>query len=485
MGFDTYLQVGDRTALMWRKSVSSMPRLLFRHDQKHIKAVQSPDNPMHAFEVEYRATAAEVLETLAEGGLGLDSSVAAYGTIRQSVIAEIELKLHETFLPELLESKDTATKTGGSNDEGEQLLTNESDLRADKSHDDAVVRAREVTFERKREVFRAQSPETDLTALGKLLAIQWLDSNVEEVAIFEDLIYDSPISATYSFVSDIMRSADQHELDQYAVGRAVESFGVLYGEAPLLAWPLLVCTLPKHLPPETPVSYVMTEDAHQHDVASEEETNAYLESYWLSSAEGLVSQASTLGRLFGVLASFDSKLGREFWFARAAEALASLDRMIDARDEHSTKARGDSLEELFDALLRTEEPELSIAQKNFRTTEEEIDFVLTNGLVHAFWSAQSSPLVSVECKNWSSPVGVKELRIFESKMRDRGAICRIGIFVSMEGFTEPALVRLKTPQRDLGVIFAVTGDDLRDLVAKKIRLTDWLRTEGAIRALGK
>ena len=91
----------------------------------------------------------------------------------------------------------------------------------------------------------------------------------------------------------------------------------------------------------------------------------------------------------------------------------------------------------------------------------------------------------VECKNWSRPVGVPEIRIFESKMRDRGAICKIGIFVAMGGFTQTALDRLKVPQRDLGVIFAVTGEDLRDLVTRKIRLTSWLQTEGAVRALGK
>jgi hypothetical protein len=35
------------------------------------------------------------------------------------------------------------------------------------------------------------------------------------------------------------------------------------------------------------------------------------------------------------------------------------------------------------------------------------------------------------------------------------------------------------------MIFAVTDDDLRKLVIKKTRLTDWLQTAGAIRALGK
>lgn len=99
MGYDTYLEVGGRVALMWRKSCSSMPRFLFRHDQTHTAAVDSPDNAMHSFEVEYQATAGEVLQTLREGGLGWNSSVATYATIRQAVIPESELYVHDKFVP--------------------------------------------------------------------------------------------------------------------------------------------------------------------------------------------------------------------------------------------------------------------------------------------------------------------------------------------------------------------------------------------------
>lgn len=97
MGFDTYLKVGDRVALMWRKSTSSMPRLLFRHDQTHAAAVESPEKPMYGFEVEYRASADEVLQTLRDGGLGWDSSIATYATVRSGQVAESELWVHEVF----------------------------------------------------------------------------------------------------------------------------------------------------------------------------------------------------------------------------------------------------------------------------------------------------------------------------------------------------------------------------------------------------
>jgi hypothetical protein len=476
MGFDTYLKVGDRTALQWRKSTSSMPRLLFRHDQTRTAAVESPENLMHRFEVEYRASADEVLQTLREGGLGWDSSIATYATVRQGLVAESELWVHEVFAKTIDSRPPKPPKTMQ-----EVIAELEQPAEVEWEWDAAAL----ATHEKKLAAFRAQSPADDLVALGKLLAGQWLDAGAEQVVIFKDMIYDGPIEATHGFITNVMMDAEKRGLDKYGVGRAAESFALLYRDAPMLAWPLLLCVLLHHLPEDTDVSYVLTEHAYEQNVSTEQAAQEYLEGYWLRSAEYLVSQASALGKLFGVLASFDSKVGREFWYARAADALGRLDTMSADREPYTTKARGDALESLVDALVRAEEPDLSVLEKNFRTAEEEIDLLLSNRLKDTFWSAQGSPLIFVECKNWSRPVVVPEMRIFESKMGDRGAICKIGIFVAMGGFAQTALDRLKVPQRELGVIFAVTGDDLRNLVTKKIRLTEWLQTDGAIRAFGK
>ena len=102
-----------------------------------------------------------------------------------------------------------------------------------------------------------------------------------------------------------------------------------------------------------------------------------------------------------------------------------------------------------------------------------------------FWIAQGSPLILIECKNWTAKIGVPELRVFESKIRDRGALCKIGVFVSMSGFTKPFLERLKSFQVAGGVIFAIDGVELGSLVTSKTRLTDWLRGDGIRRSLGK
>jgi Holliday junction resolvase-like predicted endonuclease len=313
-----------------------------------------------------------------------------------------------------------------------------------------------------------------------------MDDKIEEVLIFEDITYEQPIEVWHSFISNVIDQCLKYEdLDAYAAGRATESWALLYREAPLLAWPMLICILLQHLPGTATVTYVLTEDAHESSVNTVDEAWKYLDDYWEVASEGLAAQAEILGRLFGVLAGFESKLGRHFWFARATEAFGRLDKLNGQTDEVSTKARGDALESLVDALLRTEEPELQVVAKNFRTTEEEIDVVLTNGLTNPFWTSQASPLILVECKNWTSKVGVPELRVFESKMQDRGAIEKIGIFVSTSGFTAPFMERLKVIQGHGGVIFAVSGRDLFDVITRKTRLTDWLRSEGVLRALGK
>lgn len=163
----------------------------------------------------------------------------------------------------------------------------------------------------------------------------------------------------------------------------------------------------------------------------------------------------------------------------------SLNSVRSAIDGFTTKARGDILESLVEALIKTEEPELQVVEKNYRTAQEEIDLIATNRLQDPFWIAHHSPLLFVECKNWKKKPGVPELRVFESKMQDKGAVCRIGIFVSMQGFTRTFLQRLATSQKNDGIIFAVSGDDIKDLVHRKVRLTDWLAGAGVTRSLGR
>ena len=450
MGFDTYVNIGDRIAADWRKQTGQLPRLLFSRDE----LVVEPDSDgRQVITVEFRSTAGRVLETLDANGFGWAACIAAYGNIRSGVVAEAMFRgLYWTKLD------------ADGVDDIESVKRTES-LLAD---------------------VRSAGPSKDLEELGQLLAAQWLDPELEEVLLFEELLMEEPIEVSTTLMFKVRDAAEAEHRALLPTLRAVESIAFLFGEARLVAWPLLICILVKHLPPETPVTYVLTEGIREFEIGDRASANEFVDSYWTKTGAGMADYAENLGLLFGALAQFQTGLGGQFWIGRAISALARVDELNADRANSTNKARGDALEALVDAIVRAEGPELELLERNFRTTEEEIDLILTNGLLHPFWAAQHSPIVLVECKNWAEPVGIDALRVFESKLEDRAGLARVGIFVSMSGFTKPFKERLKSIQsKSVGVIFAVTGDDLRALVSKRQRLTDWLRGEGALRAFGR
>lgn len=246
---------------------------------------------------------------------------------------------------------------------------------------------------------------------------------------------------------------------------------------------MLLCVFVKQLPKEVNLTFDITAAADNDGVAdSFESARDYANSYWEGATAELSATAVTLSRLFGAIASFEGSLGSDFWFARAVDILYQIKNPDPGV---TTKRKGDLLEELMSALVNIEASELAVIEKNFRTREEEIDLVLSNSLTNPFWISIGSPLILVECKNWASKIGNQELRVFESKMRDRGAICKVGIFVSIAGFSSTFFRRLKQFQESGGVIFALDGEMLESVLLSRTRLTEWLRTDGLVRALGR
>ncbi|MFE5805459.1 restriction endonuclease [Streptomyces sp. NPDC056491] len=394
------------------------------------------------YAVKFRASVREVLLTLEAAGLGWNAAVAAYSAVRMERGAGTASVMSESL--------------------EEQL-----------GPVDAVKRVEEFT---------RVPPEVDLRYLQELLTRQ-VDG--ESVGILDALNYDDevphPFELSFSSYCEMRKLGMKGAAE---VSRAVESLLYLRLDAPLLAWPLIICVYLGCLDPDAVVELDLSDDAaDQYMAGNEADAKKYAADYWTGTAEVLAGTARSLGRLFGVLSAFDGSLSREFWFARAAELLGQI-RVMNQSGSQTTKARGDALEGLVESLLRTEEPELRVIEKNFRTSEEEIDVLVSNGLRDPFWSSQGSPLILIECKNWKSRTGVPELRVFESKVRDRGALCKIGIFVSLGGFTRPFLERLKSFQETGGIIFALDGDDIAALVSEKMQVSEWLRVNGVRRALG-
>jgi hypothetical protein len=438
MGFDTYLDIVGRTAVSWRKQTGALPRLLFTRNDLVVE-YDSSDAPVR---VTFESTAAGVLKNLRTLGLGWDASVVAYAGLRSG--AASEALLTGIYMGRLGPGKD---------DEIESLLAPQ----------------------------RSLSSDEDLHQFGTLLAQQWLSGS--EVMLPAELMYDAPFETVGSLLFHPFDAATKAGMSPLAVGRAMETIMFLFREGRLVAWPLLISVLLQHIPGDSEVSYVLTEGIGEFELEDAATTCVFVDQWWDESAKSVADYTRTLGLLFGALSAFQSQLGQEFWFGQAAIALARLAQLNRDRATTTKKERGNALEHLVDVLIHTEEPDLKLLRKNFETDEEEIDLLLTNGLSHPFWIAYRSPFVLVECKNWAKPVGVKELRDFESKLEDRRGVARIGIFVSTSGYYDTFRVRLKTIQsRDVGVVFAVSLEDLAGLIQRRERLTDWLRGEGAIRA---
>jgi Holliday junction resolvase-like predicted endonuclease len=99
--------------------------------------------------------------------------------------------------------------------------------------------------------------------------------------------------------------------------------------------------------------------------------------------------------------------------------------------EINPQVKGSMLEELVAKILSNIEG-FSI-QKRVRTETEEIDLVIRNQSEDITWSKES-PLILVECKNWSSKIGKNEYVLFREKLKNRNSRAKVGILVSWNGF---------------------------------------------------
>jgi len=103
------------------------------------------------------------------------------------------------------------------------------------------------------------------------------------------------------------------------------------------------------------------------------------------------------------------------------------------QDGLSTTERGSALEalvsEAFSAI-----PGVLVRARNAKSVfqNEEFDLVMSNR-AHPEGVESAGPLFSVECKNWTRPVGAMEVAWFATKLRRSGQ--RLGILVAAKGVT--------------------------------------------------
>jgi hypothetical protein len=105
--------------------------------------------------------------------------------------------------------------------------------------------------------------------------------------------------------------------------------------------------------------------------------------------------------------------------------------------------------------------------ERLKTETEEIDLVILNKSSIPLWQKES-PLILVECKNWSKKCGKNELVIFKEKISNRKGRAKIGFFVSWNGFAETFKKEdLRSSHGDI-LIIPVSGENIIEALSGSV-----------------
>jgi len=132
------------------------------------------------------------------------------------------------------------------------------------------------------------------------------------------------------------------------------------------------------------------------------------------------------------------------------------------------------LEEAITRLFASEDC-FKIASTRLNNEDEELDITIQNNSHAPFLMSLGSPVILLECKNWSKPVGSSEIRDFESKLRNHSNLCRLGLFIALNGFSDSSGSFLKRMGRGEQILVQICGDGIREYLLKADKLEDWLQ----------
>jgi CheY-like chemotaxis protein len=142
----------------------------------------------------------------------------------------------------------------------------------------------------------------------------------------------------------------------------------------------------------------------------------------------------------------------------------------ECRAETDRQRKGVALERTLRLLLTSIEG-LSAMQR-VTNGDEELDLVVANSSPVPFLQQQGSVWL-VECKNWTKRVGVPAVQPLMEKMRHRNGRCRLGLLVSMNGFSARVRDQLRRDSGDDRLIVTLDGDAVEDWIATPDR-AGWL-----------
>lgn len=184
-------------------------------------------------------------------------------------------------------------------------------------------------------------------------------------------------------------------------------------------------------------------------------------------SENLTKKAAVYEYFFRPLAQSQMSFKENYCKKKTKELV------LKCESSENSYEKGRHLEELVEFLF-TESSMFELVSKRYITGDEEIDLVMKNQDNEPFWLALSSPLVFIECKNWSSSVGTKELRDFEGKMRNHKNLVRLGYFISFNGFSKEVVSELKRGGRDDFHVVLLKKEDLLDYSNSDLTFKQWI-----------
>lgn len=155
--------------------------------------------------------------------------------------------------------------------------------------------------------------------------------------------------------------------------------------------------------------------------------------------------------------------------------------LVAARNATTAADKGTTLENLAAYLFPCLDG-VELRDRDIHTDSEELDLVL--------WNARTEPVLSswndvilVECKNWSTPVGSRDVAWFVNKVRDRRLVN--GIFVAKHGVTGDFLNGTRAQEGASVMLYnALIRDGIKIIVLTFDDLTA-LTTEDQLRELIK
>lgn len=159
----------------------------------------------------------------------------------------------------------------------------------------------------------------------------------------------------------------------------------------------------------------------------------------------------------------------ETWRARARAAQTAAERQEKivetwkrAREEKNAQTKGALLETLMELLFSSIQG-FEYVRSNRQNELEEIDVLVQNNSTDPFWQKEGSYLL-IECKNWSSKVGVNELSLFQQKVERRYDRSKLGFFVAMSGYAETTKIEEWTRRGGNSLVVLLQSEDLETLV---------------------